>query len=219
MKHRGRRPGRLCIALAGLTLLAGCTEPPMAEPNVQATAGRRAPDPAVEVATRAEPAPAPTPAPAAQPADATKPFAFEAPTEADTPPTTCRIDGFVMPANAKVYAAGAYAGKETDLQIDQSGHQATTIQVAVHAPDVPVVLLLGAYEPTVWSVGWTRGTRIAAVLLTGYHRQQLTGLPAGVPLLVSTYDNRGPCGYAYVGGEGSVKLDRKSTRLNSSHWE
>lgn len=209
MKHRGRGPGRLCIALAGLTLLAGCTEPPMAEPNVQATAGRRAPDPAVEVATRAEPTPAPTPEPmpAAQPAEATKPFAFEAPAEADSPPTTCRIDGFVMPANAKVYAAGAYAGKETDLQIDQSGHQATTIQVAVHAPDAPVVLLLGAYEPTVWSVGWTRGTRIAAVLLTGYHRQQLTGLPAGVPLLVSTYDNRGPCGYAYVGGEGSVKLN------------
>lgn len=212
MKRRVMGRGRRCIAMAGLALLAACTEAPLAEPNVHPSAGQRDRDPVVETARRAEPGPAP--AVTGQPSRPTKPFPFEAPAKADrAPPAVCRIDGFVMPANAKVYAAGAYAGKETDFQIDQSGHQATTIQVAVHEPDAPLVLLLGAYEPTVWSVGWTRGTRIAAVLLTGYHRQQVTGLPADVPLLVSTFDNRGPCGYAYVGGEGSTKLNPLAREL------
>lgn len=137
----------------------------------------------------------------------TKPFAFEEGSPPESAPPACRLDGFVLPDNAKVYAAGAYSGEEADFQIDESGHQATTIQVAVNQRDVPVVLLLGAYEPTVWSVGWTEGTRIAAVLLTGYHRQRVTGLPAGVPTLVSTHDNRGPCGYAYVGSDGMAKLN------------
>lgn len=137
----------------------------------------------------------------------TKPFAFEAGAAQEDSPAACRIEGLVLPDDAKVYAAGAYSGAPTDFQIDQSGHEATSIQVAVNQTDAPVVLLLGAYEPTVWSVGWTPGTRIAAVLLTGYHRQRVTGLPSSVPMLVSTHENRGPCGYAYVGSDGMAKLN------------
>lgn len=210
MKHMGTGRGRLGIAVAALALLAGCGDMTLSEPGVKAPEAEDAHKPVAEQAVPAGPVPVPeAPArtnPTQEPA-ATQPFAFEAPARGDIPPATCRFDGFALPANAKVYAAGAYGGKEADFQIDQSGHQATTIQVAVHEPHAPVVLLLGAYEPTVWSVGWTRGTQIAAVVVTGYHRQQLTGLPANVPLLVSTYDNRGPCGYAYVGGEGSAKLN------------
>lgn len=196
---------RLYVAVAGMVLLAGCTEPTLSEPNVQASAGQGAHAPDAADAMPADPIQV---APVIVHSDAdTQPFSFDAPVTVDTPPSTCRIDGLMLPANAKVYAAGAYGGKEADFQIDQSGHQATTIQVAVHEPNAPVVLLLGAYEPTVWSVGWTRGTQIAAVLVTGYHRQRLTGLPAGVPVLISSYEDRGPCSYAYVGGEGSNKLN------------
>lgn len=205
MKRRDTGRGGLCIAVAGLALLAGCTEMNLSEPDVKAPEEQEAREPAVKQAV--QPTAATAPVSPGQAPESTRPFAFEAPAQGDAPPAECRIDGFVVPANAKVYAAGAYGGKEADFQIDQSGQQATTLQVAVHEPDAPVLLLLGAYEPTVWSVGWTRGTRIAAVVLTGYHRQQVTGLPAGVPLLVSTYDNRGPCGYAYVGGDGSAKLN------------
>lgn len=205
MKLRGVGHGRLCIAVAGLVLLAGCTDMNLSEPGVKAPEEAAERRPHAEVAAPSEPAPV---AVVAKPVnEATKPFAFDAPATADTPPAACRFDGLTLPANTKVFAAGAYSGRKADFQIDQSGHPATTIQVAVHEPDAPVALLLGAYEPTVWTVGWTRGTRIAAVLVTGYHRQQLTGLPAGVPVLVSTYDNRGPCGYAYVSEEGAAKLN------------
>lgn len=205
MKRRGVGRSRLWITIVGLALLAGCSQVSLPLPDLQTSEGEVARDVMIEEAVRTEAAAAPDGA--VHSTGGTKPFAFEAIEVGDSAPAACRIDGFVMPADARVYAAGAYAGRETDFQIDQSGHPATTIQVAVNEPDAPVVLLLGAYEPTVWSVGWTYGTRIAAVLMTGYHRQQVTGLPAEVPLLVSTHDNRGPCGYAYVGGEGSAKLN------------
>lgn len=155
-------------------------------------------------AAKAEHAP-----PAATSKAATKPFHFDASASGSTAASaaTCALPGFSLPAGARIYAAGAYAGVPTDIQIDDSGHQATSIRVAVNETAAPVVLVLGAYEPTIWSVGWTRGTSIAGVLLTGYHRQQVTGLAPTVPVLVSTYDNRGPCGYAYVGGDGSSRLN------------
>ena len=204
---------RSCVIVMGLLLLAGCTETSLSEPNVNPSAGAQAPDPAQAPAPQptpesaAPPATAPVPASAADDAEATKPFAFDAPAQPLRTALSCQFDGLVLPANTKVYAAGAYAGREANFQIDQSGHQATTLQVAVHEPNAPVALLLGAYEPTVWSIGWTQQTRIVAVLVTGYHRQQLTGLPDSVPLLISSYEDRGPCGYAYVGGEGSAKLN------------
>ena len=112
--------------------------------------------------------------------------------------SVCKVSGFSAPSGFKIYAAGAYSGRDLDYQIDQSGHQATRIDVSVSDARNPVVLMLGAYEPTVWNIGWSSGTRIAAVLIGGYHRQVVAGLPANIPVLISSYDNKGPCGYFYV---------------------
>jgi hypothetical protein len=148
--------------------------------------------------------------PTATPADAdgTIPFAFEAPAQpSETPPSECALP---MPATgkpAKVFAAGAYGGRDLGFQIDQSGNEAGRIDVAVNHPDAPVVLMLGSYDPTIWHVGWSRGTRVAAVLVGGYHRQVVTGLPKDVPVLISTYDNKGPCGYFYVSAERAGTLN------------
>jgi hypothetical protein len=172
--------------------------------------GEGADDKPAQQAADAAPAVAASPASASTAEGATaatKPFDFKAGEGAGAGSATCLLPGFSMPRNARLYAAGAYAGARTGFQIEQSGHEATTIKVAVNEPSAPVVLMLGAYEPTIWNVGWTRGTRIAGVLVTGYHRQQVTGLPPNVPMLVSTYDNRGPCVYGYVGGDGSSKLN------------
>ena len=103
-----------------------------------------------------------------------------------------------LPADFAVFAAGEYGGRPTDFQIDQSGHEATRIDALVNSSNKPVILMLGAYEPTVWNIGWTRGTEIAGVLVSGYHRQAVAGLPKGTPIINSTYDNRGPCGYFYI---------------------
>src|SRR3546814_10319645 len=69
-----------------------------------------------------------------------------------------------------------------------------------------LVLLLGAYEPTAWSLSWTNGTEIAAVLVGGYHRQVITGVPDTTPMQISTHENNGTCGAFYVGGDRSDTL-------------
>lgn len=115
----------------------------------------------------------------------------------------CSFTEAHLPKDTIVIAAGSYAGRALNFQIDQSGHQATQFDVAVHS-DKPVALLLGAYEPTVWSIGWTRGTRVVAVFATGYHRQAVAGLPKGTPLIVSSYEEKGECGYSYFGSDSGL---------------
>ena len=112
-----------------------------------------------------------------------------------------------------VFAAGAYSGRKIAFQIDQSGHEGTQIDVAVNSPGKPVVLMLGAYEPTIWNIGWSPQTRIAAVLVGGYHRQAVAGLESGTPLLNSSYDNKGACGYFYVTPDNLAPLNPLSKRV------
>lgn len=147
--------------------------------------------------------------------DELKEFEFEYPTTGNqrVAPAVCQFESVEMPDNLVVYAAGAYTGRTLDFQIDQSGHTATQFDIAVNSPDQPVALILGAYEPTIWNIGWTRRTRIVAVLISGYHRQVVAGLDSDVPLLISTYDNRGPCGYFYVGKDRNTALNPQARRL------
>lgn len=128
-------------------------------------------------------------------------------------PVTCAYKDFTVPDGMVVYAAGSYSGREMPFQIDQSGHQATQFDIAVNSPQRPVALILAAYEPTVWNIGWTTSTNIAAVFISGYHRQAVAGLPSTVPVLNSSYDNKGPCGYFYIGKEQNTALNPLSRRL------
>ncbi|MCV4289686.1 hypothetical protein OH708_17345 [Pseudomonas capsici] len=99
-----------------------------------------------------------------------------------TPPATCAFKDFKAPDAMVVYAAGAYPGRELPFQIDQSGHQATQFDIAVNSPEQPVALILGAYEPTVWNIGWSQVTKIVAVNVSGYPRQGVAVLDAKVPV-------------------------------------
>jgi hypothetical protein len=112
-----------------------------------------------------------------------------------------------------VFAAGAYSGRKLPFQIDQSGHQATQIDVAVNSPNKPLVLMLGAYEPTVWNIGWSKNTKILAVLISGYHRQTVAGLEKSTPQLISSADNHGPCGYFYVTESTLQRLNPMARRV------
>lgn len=126
----------------------------------------------------------------------------------------CGFEDLQLPtSDIVVYAAGAYAGRTVGFQIDQSGHEATQIDVVVNNPNKPVVLMLGAYEPTVWNVGWTPKTKIAAVLVSGYHRQAIAGLEPSTPFIVSSHDNKGPCGYFYVDANDLKPLNPMAKRL------
>lgn len=147
-------------------------------------------------------------------AQSLKKFDFPSATTATgSAPALCAFEGLFVPANLRVYAAGAYGGRKLARQIDQSGHEATQFDVAVNSPDRPVALVLGAYEPTVWNIGWTRPTRIVAVVVSGYHRQAIAGLGNDVPVLNSSYDNKGPCGYFYVGKNDNAALNPLARRL------
>ncbi len=214
----------LLVVMAALTLgIAGCdshgswslaglfhekkpaSPPPPATDPVPPTSDSTAPS---------GPAPAEASAPA-PPDTATRPFHFlrDGQDTVSSNPAQCGFDHFVPAANTKVFATGAYSGRTLDFQIDQSGHQATQIDVAVNHRGTPVVLMLGAYEPTIWNIGWSQGTQIAAVLVGGYHRQVIAGLPSSVPTLISSYDNKGACGYFYISADKLDGLNPKSRKV------
>lgn len=129
------------------------------------------------------------------------------------PGPECEFPGLTLPENARVFVAGGYGGRKLGFQIDQSGQEATGFELQVHSPDAPVVLMLGAYEPTVWNIRWTPNTRIVAVFASGYHRQAVAGLDSTVPLIISTYDNQNPCGYFYVGSDKASNYSQRSRKL------
>ncbi len=129
-------------------------------------------------------------------------------------PKTCSYQNLKLPADAIVLAAGGYEGKRLDFQIDQSGHEATQIDVAVNSPTKPVILMLGAYEPTIWNIGWSSRTRIVAVLAVGNHAQRVAGVEARTPVLTSSREDSGPCNPSgYFSGnkisEGERALSQK----------
>lgn len=145
-----------------------------------------------------------------------KPFEFQS--EAKQPAISagkpaCRFPELKLPSDFSILAAGAYSGRKISFQIDQSGHEGTQIDVAVNSPNKPVVLMLGAYEPTIWNIGWSKETKILAVLVSGYHRQAVAGLEKNVPQLNSSYDNRGPCGFFYVTKDSLSALNPIARRV------
>jgi len=184
--------------------------------------------------------PAPVPLPAAQPqpvepvAPAPAPTPVEiqspssnAPTQAQAPalasPSTDKCDasiaeaGLKLPADFRVIAAGGYGGREPPIPIDQSGHNATQMDVVLSSPGKPVALMLGAYEPTIWNLSWTPDTQLIAVYVGGYHTPRIGGLRRDIPLLTSSYETRrsdSGCPMFYLGGEGSLNsVDDAANRV------
>lgn len=195
------------LPVVAFVVMAGCDMP--SSPSAKTDTSAAGSVPAAAAHTPIEP----VVEPAANATVQTKPFEFAHTPSTESSATACEFGGLRIPASVKVYAAGSYGGSKQDFQIDQSGHTATRMDVAVNQPDAPVILMLGSYEPTVWNVGWTQGTQILAVLVGGYHRQVITGLPSRVPVVVSTHENHGPCGYFYVAPKEAATLNPIARRV------
>jgi len=118
-----------------------------------------------------------------------------------------------FPKNMAIYAAGGYGGKKTNLQIDQSGHEATKFDIVVNSPKKPVALILGSYEPSIWNIKWTKGTHIKAVYVSGYYRQIVLGISNKIPLINSTYKNKRQCGYFYISEKSAKSINSISRRI------
>jgi hypothetical protein len=128
-------------------------------------------------------------------------------------PAACAFTNFTVPSDVRIYAAGGYSGRRLDYQIDESGHWATRFDITVNSPSQRVALLLGAFEPTVWNIGWSKGTQIVAVMISGYYHQAVVGLEDSVPVLKSSYDDQGPCGYFYVSDTQSASVNPIARKL------
>jgi hypothetical protein len=98
-----------------------------------------------------------------------------------------------------VLAVGTYKGfKQLDVPIGKFGMMPQQADVVVNNPKKPVVLVLMAYDPTVWNVKYTPDAQIVGVVLAGYHQQALLGIAKSVPRVSAIYDERGPCRYFYA---------------------
>lgn len=97
--------------------------------------------------------------------------------------TECQRWKAQLPAEYELVAGGAYHGKPLGFATEDPNREAGSFEVLVNMPDRDVVLLLGAYEPSVWTVRWTTGTRLAGVWLSGNGAQQVTGLLPQTPVL------------------------------------
>lgn len=117
----------------------------------------------------------------------------------------CSFPDLIIPPATKIFAGGAYSGRKLDIQIDDSGDQATLMEVVVNEPKYPVILILGNYEPTIWHFSWTQGTEIIAVVIGGYHTQKVIGLPEDVPVRIGSYEDD-KCWSFYFGDSEKLKV-------------
>ena len=120
--------------------------------------------------------------------------------------------GLKLPAEFDVLAAGAYSGRK----VGYTGKIPTEMDVWIDYPEKPVVMLLGAYDPNVWRIRYSRKTKILAVLVSGYREQVIEGLDDSIPVSISTHDNYGPSGYfCDIRGEQKEQVDLMAQRVFS----
>jgi uncharacterized membrane protein len=127
--------------------------------------------------------------------------------------TACSDWAASLPPDYVVHAAGAYKGKPTRFQLDADGGLAGWFNVSVREPGRKVVLLLGAYEPTIFVVRWTPATRIVGVWLSGHGRAEVEGLPLDVPVLRTRLGDRSGCPGFYVTTEDSRAVGQASLQV------
>tara|TARA_R110001592_G_scaffold3525_1_gene19705 strand:+ start:2763 stop:4430 length:1668 start_codon:yes stop_codon:yes gene_type:complete len=108
----------------------------------------------------------------------------------------CKVENFKAPENLVVYAAGGYKGRDIEFQIE-ANRKATQFDVVVNETKAPVALILGAYEPAIWNLRLTPGTKVLAIIAGGYHRQAIANISKKIPVTYSTYNNHEACGLFY----------------------
>jgi hypothetical protein len=94
---------------------------------------------------------------------------------------------------------GLYEGQyPPGVQHSGDFHPQGAAWVKVTYTAAPVILVLCAYEPVKWHVEAAKDVRIASVILSGYHWQELAGLPAETSVLqLAREANAGAWFFAY----------------------
>ena len=117
-----------------------------------------------------------------------------------------------LPDDFTVYAVGPYRGAASvNVQLDDSGHDVTQVEVVVNKPNQPVVLVLTAYDPVVWRVGRTKDTQIVGILVSGHHGQALIGVDKHTAHAISSQKEKGDFPYFYATGASRRLLAMNDT--------
>lgn len=100
-----------------------------------------------------------------------------------------------LPDDVKVYAVGVHEGiDETDVILEfKSGHNAKSVDVIINKPSESIILVLMSPNPVIWTVKWTSETKILGVILGGFFKQALLGIPRSIPVLYATRNNDMGC--------------------------
>ena len=122
-----------------------------------------------------------------------------------------------MPRETHTIVFGTYgAPLGSSLVLEGEDHKVRRIVVRIPKKDVPVFVVVTAYDPVEWELIPDLGAEIAGLLAMGYHNQVVRNLPEHVPFGFSTYKS-GPgteCPKAvYAYGKGA-QLDELRKLLN-----
>ncbi len=114
-----------------------------------------------------------------------------------------------LPIDHTIFAAGWYNGKLTDKYIDDSWKNATIFDIFVNYTDKPVVLILGAYEPSIWNISITKWTRIEKIILGWYYNQEVAWIFSTIPVERHIYSEMKSNDFFYISKWETTKWSLK----------
>ena len=101
------------------------------------------------------------------------------------------------PVSRELHVVGIYSGTAPGGGPSHSNEQGQA-SLVINRPGQRVTLFLSSYEPVFWHATVGQGTIIEKVVLAGYYRQQIDGLPAGVEIVPAWLEGRGG-DYLWIG--------------------
>lgn len=110
-------------------------------------------------------------------------------------------------ATPALHVIGVYEGEP---QADQSAEKEVIVNVSDSSR--PVVLVLTAYDKTLWRLNLKEGINLARLILAGYHTQRVTGIPLHSTIETYTYDPS-PCDRCMQNAEYFYSYDAPHARL------
>jgi len=131
----------------------------------------------------------------------------------------CRV--FAVAPTSSIEAVSMYRPKSATSSFN-SARNPEPVGVSVTKPG-DIVLVLNTYEPAIWKVSVTEGTRITGVILTGYYTSRVEGIASDTPVLALELRSRKNApkpddvcapfsnylGTAFRGGPAALVLDRQ----------
>lgn len=108
-----------------------------------------------------------------------------------------------------VFAAGGSQGIETKYQIDDGGYFAKIYTVKVNYTEKPVVLVLGSYNPGIWNISVSEGTKISKIILGWYYGQKVASISKNIPIEEHIYQYKKTNDYFYISQWETTKSSLK----------